>query len=45
MEYSDLNFKKPIESPSYKESSEFAINAIEKIMATAVDSGENKIIT
>ena len=44
MDYAQLQFKKPLESPTYEEDSKFVIDAIESIMQYRIDSGENKII-
>ncbi len=44
MTYKDLNFKIPVESHDYSEASNYAIQSIEKIIKSAIDKGENKII-
>ncbi|MBR5958798.1 MAG: hypothetical protein IKZ99_10590, partial [Salinivirgaceae bacterium] len=44
LKYSELNFKKPIESSDYSVASDFVIKSIEEILADAIEKGENKII-
>lgn len=39
-----MQFKIPMESPSYEEDSKFVVTAIEDIIQTAIQSGNNKII-
>lgn len=44
MNYKDIVFKIPVESEDYKNNSEFVINAIERVIQTCIDNGENKIV-
>jgi len=44
MTYKTLNFKKPKESNDYEEASNYAIEAVEGIIGSAVKNGKNKII-
>ena len=44
MKYDELTFKIPNQCYDYKECSEFVITAIESIMKSAIESGQNKII-
>ncbi len=44
MRYEDLIFKIPVESPTYKEDSEFVIRQITTILDTRKKVGDNKII-
>jgi len=44
MEYSNLEFKIPIEQEDYAECSDFVIASIEKMMEMAINEGRNKII-
>lgn len=44
MKYEDLNFKKPIESSTYKEDSNFVVSRIKSILETQINSGDNKIV-
>jgi len=44
MEYSDVHFKIPRESETYQSDSRFVIGAIESIIQSAIDNGNNKII-
>lgn len=44
MKYEDLVLKKPIESSSYKEDSEFVIKQMRDILNAQMDKGDNKII-
>lgn len=44
MNYEDLDFEKPVESPTYKEDSEFVISQIKSILDERKKSGNNKII-
>ena len=44
MKYEELIFKIPIESPSYKEDSNFVINQITNILKARTLAGDNKII-
>ena len=44
MSYSLLELKQPTESADYQECSIFIIQSVEKIMQTAMDDGNNKII-
>lgn len=43
-DYDECIFKVPIESKDYMECSDFVVDAIERIMRTAMDEGRNKII-
>lgn len=43
MRYEDFWFKEPVESPDYKENSDFIIEQIESIIKDAIDSERNKI--
>jgi hypothetical protein len=42
--YPNLHFKIPLESNDYRVCSDFMVQAIEKIMQAAMDSGRNKIL-
>ena len=42
--YNQLNFKIPVESEDYSQTSEFVIKSIEDILADAIKKGENKIV-
>lgn len=44
MNYDDLTFKVPIESPTYKEDSDFVINQMLAILENRKSVGDNKII-
>lgn len=44
MKYEDLLLKKPIESKTYREDSEFIIKQIKDILDNQMRSGDNKII-
>jgi hypothetical protein len=44
MEYSDVCFKIPRENETYQSDSRFVIKAIESIIQSTIDSGNNKII-
>lgn len=44
MKYTDLIFKIPVESESYREDSEFVINRIKDILKRQQDIGDNKIV-
>ena len=44
MDYDNIHFKIPHESKTYREDSRFVVEAIENILLTAIDSGNNKII-
>ena len=44
MNYSDLEFKIPVESPDYQENSDFVVNSVEEIIQDAIDSNRNKIM-
>jgi len=44
MTYEELELKKPIESETYKEDSEFVINQMKAILDAQMASGDNKII-
>lgn len=44
MEYTNLDFKIPVESDDYEECSLFVTNAISKIIGQAIKSGKNKIV-
>ncbi|HMR92406.1 MAG TPA: hypothetical protein PKC69_08825 [Chitinophagaceae bacterium] len=44
MSYQQQNFKIPTESKDYPECSDFVIDAIEDIIKTAIENGENKIV-
>lgn len=41
--YNQLNFKIPVESEDYSQTSKFVIKSIEDILADAIKKGENKI--
>ena len=42
--YNQLNFKIPVESEDYSQTSKFVIKSIEDILADAIKKGENKIV-
>jgi len=44
VEYKDLNFKIPQETPDYTECSEFVVKQIEEILRRAIEAGTNKIM-
>jgi hypothetical protein len=44
MNYSDLEFKIPVESPDYQENSDFVVNSVEGIIQDAINSDRNNII-
>ena len=44
MRYEDMTFKKPIESPTYRDDSEFVIGRINLILDRQKERGDNKII-
>lgn len=44
MDYHELTFKVPEESPDYQECSDFVVRHIESIVRDAIDAGNNKII-
>lgn len=44
LQYEQLNFKIPVESPDYHECSSFVIAHIESIMKSAIDEGRNQIV-
>ena len=44
MNYEELTFKIPQQSPDYDECSAFVITSIDSIMRQAIDAGRNKII-
>jgi hypothetical protein len=44
LNYSNINFKIPVESNTYKEDSDFIISEMGKILSEKITSGENKII-
>lgn len=44
MNYEDLNFKIPVESPTYTEDSQFIISQIHAILNHRMEAGDNKII-
>ncbi len=44
MTYDELELKQPIESEDYEECSDFILQSINKIMASAMDTGKNKIV-
>ena len=44
MQYEDLDFKKPRESSDYPECSRFVTSRIEKIIAKAIEAGQNRIL-
>lgn len=44
MEYENLNFKIPVESPTYKEDSELITSNIDRILEEQKEKGDNKII-
>jgi len=44
MQYEEINFKVPKESPDYEQCSSFVTTSIEAIMKDALDSGKNKIV-
>ena len=44
MRYEDLNFKIPVESPTYKQDSELVTSSIDRILDKQKEKGDNKII-
>lgn len=44
MQYEDMIFKVPVESPDYKEDSEFVIRQMNLILDRQKEMGDNKII-
>lgn len=44
IDYDDLNFKIPVESPTYREDSDFVIRQMSEILDRRKDVGDNKII-
>lgn len=44
MQYIDLNFKIPVESPTYREDSEFVVMQIQQILNARKILGDNKIV-
>jgi len=43
-EYSELDFKKPIQSNDYKICSDFVVGSISNIIQNSIDTHQNKII-
>ena len=42
MRYEDLNFKIPVESPTYKQDSELVTSSIDRILDKQKEKGDNK---